>query len=75
MPELPVVRAREVITALGRAGFYVHHPTGSHAILRHRNDTARRVTVPMHAGDLRRGTLRSIVREAGLSVDEFVRLL
>lgn len=36
---------------------------------------SRRVTVPMHTRDLKRGTLRSIVREAGLSVAEFVRFL
>ena len=75
MAELPVLRSREVVAALGRAGFFVHHQSGSHAVLRHRTETSRRVTVPMHSRDLKRGTLRSIVREAGLSVDEFVRLL
>jgi predicted RNA binding protein YcfA (HicA-like mRNA interferase family) len=75
MAELPVLRSREVVAALGRAGFFVHHQSGSHAVLRHRTDASRRVTVPMHSRDLKRGTLRSIVREAGLSVDQFVRLL
>jgi len=70
---LPVLRPREVVAALRRAGFVVHHQTGSHAILK--SAAGRRVTVPMHNRDLKTGTLRSIVRESGMSVDEFVALL
>ena len=75
MPELPVLRPREVLKALAKAGFFVHHQTGSHAVLKHRENPVLRVTVPMHAGDLKRGTLRSIVRSTGLGVEEFVQLL
>jgi len=75
VPPLPVVRPRAVLAALRRAGFFVHHQTGSHVILRHDRDAIRRVTVPMHNRDLKRGTLRSIVRQSGLTIDEFVRLL
>lgn len=75
MAELPVLRPREVVRALEMAGFFVHHQTGSHAVLRHGTDSARRVTVPMHARDLKRGTLRAIVRSAGMSVEEFADLL
>ena len=64
-----------MIAALQRGGFALHRQAGSHAILRHESDLARRVTVPMHNRDLKTGTLRSIVREAGLTVDEFVALL
>jgi predicted RNA binding protein YcfA (HicA-like mRNA interferase family) len=73
--KLPVLRPREVVAALQRANFYLHHQTGSHAILRHRTDPMLRVTVPMHARDLKRGTLRAIIRSAGMSVDGFLRLL
>lgn len=75
MAELPVVQSREVVRALERAGFYVHRQTGSHAVLRHRTNAALRVTVPMHARDMRKGTLRAILRQAELTVDDFVRLL
>ena len=75
MAELPVLRPREVVRALERAGFFVHHQTGSHAVLRHGVDPALRVTVPMHSRDLKRGTLRAIVRSAGMSVEEFIALL
>jgi predicted RNA binding protein YcfA (HicA-like mRNA interferase family) len=72
---LPVVRSREVVSALERAGFVVHHQTGSHLVLKHHGPPPRRVTVPMHARDVKRGTLRSIIREAGMSVEEFTALL
>jgi predicted RNA binding protein YcfA (HicA-like mRNA interferase family) len=75
MGSLPVVRSREVVSALQRAGFLVHHQTGSHLVLKHLGPPPRRVTVPMHARDLKQGTLRSILREAQLSVDEFIALL
>jgi predicted RNA binding protein YcfA (HicA-like mRNA interferase family) len=75
MGSLPVVRPREVVAALHRAGFFVHHQTGSHLVLKNAAVPPRRVTVPMHARDVRPGTLRAILREAGLTADEFVALL
>jgi predicted RNA binding protein YcfA (HicA-like mRNA interferase family) len=72
---LPVILAREAVQALERAGFYIHHTTGSHAQLKHQTNPALRVTVPLHGKDLPRGTLRSIIRQAGLTVDRFVALL
>jgi predicted RNA binding protein YcfA (HicA-like mRNA interferase family) len=50
----------------------VDHQTGSHIILRH--SSGRRLTVPNHR-ELAKGTLRSLIREAGLSKDEFTALL
>jgi predicted RNA binding protein YcfA (HicA-like mRNA interferase family) len=70
---LPVLRPREVVAALRRAGFVLDRQSGSHAILK--DEHGRRVTVPMHGRDLKTGTLRAIVREAGMSVDEFVAWL
>jgi predicted RNA binding protein YcfA (HicA-like mRNA interferase family) len=72
---LPVATSRKVIKALERAGFIEHHATGSHAIMRHRIDHSLRVTVPMHNRDLKPGTLRQIVKQSGLSVEEFGKLL
>lgn len=59
--------------ALERAGFYRKRQTGSHVVMR-RDDPFAQVVVPDH-DELDRGTLRSIVRHAGFTVDEFVRLL
>lgn len=72
---LPVVTARDAIRALERAGFMVSRQTGSHCRLIHASDPARKVTVRVHSGDLKRGTLRAIVAQAGMTVDEFMALL
>ncbi|MBI5245333.1 MAG: type II toxin-antitoxin system HicA family toxin [Elusimicrobia bacterium] len=74
MPKLPPCRSREVIAALRRAGFRVDHHTGGHAIL-YKEGHPHPVTVPEHPGDLKMGTLRRIVKDAGLSIPEFVELL
>jgi predicted RNA binding protein YcfA (HicA-like mRNA interferase family) len=75
MAGLPVVGPRQVVAALQRAGFSVHHQTGSHLVLRSPGPPPRRTVVPMHGRDLKRGTLRAIIREAGLTIEEFVALL
>jgi predicted RNA binding protein YcfA (HicA-like mRNA interferase family) len=72
---LPALTAREVIRALERAGFAVSRTSGSHCRLIHASNPARKVTVPIHSGDLKRGTLRGIVAQAGLTVTEFLELL
>lgn len=72
---LPALTARDVIRALERAGFVVSRMSGSHCRLIHGSDTARKVTVPVHSGDLKRGTLRGIVAQAGFTVAEFLEML
>lgn len=74
MPELPVVSGIKVVKALAKIGYDVDHQTGSHVILRQREDPHRRLTVPRHS-ELAKGTLRAIIRQAGLTVKEFLRLL
>jgi predicted RNA binding protein YcfA (HicA-like mRNA interferase family) len=64
----------EVIRKLRRAGFvFDRQAKGSHEIWRHPMSKAR-TTVPRHPGDLPEGTMRAIIRQAGLSVDEFLDL-
>jgi predicted RNA binding protein YcfA (HicA-like mRNA interferase family) len=72
---LPAVKPRELLKALGRAGFIVHHTSGSHYVLKHPEKPRLRVTAPYHNKDLKRRTLFSIIHEAGLSAEEFVELL
>jgi predicted RNA binding protein YcfA (HicA-like mRNA interferase family) len=72
---LPALTARDVIRALERAGFAVSRTSGSHCRLIHSSDPARKVTVPVHSGDLPRGTLRAIISQAGLTVAEFIAYL
>jgi len=74
MSKLPVISGQqECARALERAGFYLKRQTGSHLILR-RDEPFVQVVVPDHKV-LDRGTLRAIIRQAGLSMDEFVSLL
>jgi len=61
------------VRALRTVGFYEKRREGSHMILR-RDDPFAQVVVPDHR-ELDRGTLRAIIRQAGLSVDEFCALL
>jgi predicted RNA binding protein YcfA (HicA-like mRNA interferase family) len=61
---------------LGRAGFQLDRIVGSHHVLVYSGDPRRTVTVPVHGNrDLKRGTLRSIIRQAGFTVAEFIALL
>ena len=74
MSRLPSLVPREVIAALKRAGFKERRQRGSHLLLYDPNGGAR-VIVPVHAGELPRGTLKSIIAQSGLSDDEFIALL
>ncbi|MFI5340483.1 MAG: type II toxin-antitoxin system HicA family toxin [Candidatus Methylomirabilales bacterium] len=74
MTKLPVVSGEEAVRAFARIGYEKDHQTGSHIILRHAAPPHRRLTVPGHR-ELSRGTLRALIRQAGLTVEEFVRLL
>jgi predicted RNA binding protein YcfA (HicA-like mRNA interferase family) len=73
---LPSLKAREVMRALERAGFVHVRSRGSHRIFEHPDYPARRTVVSDHRGkDVPRGTLRDIIDQAGLTVDEFLDLL
>lgn len=73
MSKLPRVSGRDCMRALERAGFYRRRQQGSHVVMR-RDEPFAQVVVPDH-DELDRGTLRAILRHAGLSVEEFLRLL
>jgi predicted RNA binding protein YcfA (HicA-like mRNA interferase family) len=72
---LPSLTARQALRALERAGFVVSRTSGSHCRLVHSHDPTRKVTIPIHVGDLPRGTLRAIIAQAGLTVSDFITLL
>jgi len=73
MSKLPTISGTECVKALEKIGFYFKRQESSHIILR-RNDPFAQVVVPNHK-ELDRGTLRAIIQQAGISVDEFVKLL
>ncbi len=71
----PAVKPRRAISALERAGFFIHHVRGSHHFLKHPRKMGLLVCVPVHNRDLDRKTLRSVIEQAGLTLEEFLRLL
>ncbi|MEW6770143.1 MAG: type II toxin-antitoxin system HicA family toxin [Bacillota bacterium] len=76
MTRLPRVTGWEVIAALRRMGFRVEYVKGSHYHLVHESDASRQVVVPVHAGmTLKLKTLKSILKQAGVSVDDLKRFL
>jgi predicted RNA binding protein YcfA (HicA-like mRNA interferase family) len=74
MSFLPSVSGREVVKALEKIGYQHDRQRGSHMVLRQSDPPYRRLTVPDHR-ELAKGTLRAIIRQAGLTVDEFRSLL
>lgn len=72
--KLPVLKARKVVHALERDGFVEDRQKGSHRVFVHPTKPGH-VTVPVGAKDIKRGTLRGILKQAGLSQKEFMKLL
>ena len=72
--KLPVVSGSEAVKASRKVGYEFDEQHGSHMILRHADPPHRRLSVPNHK-ELAKGTLRTLIREAGFTVDEFVELL
>ena len=73
MSRLPRISGRDCIRAFEQAGFFIRRQEGSHIVLR-RNQPFAQVVVP-DVKELDRGTLRAIIRQAGLTVEGFVPLL
>ncbi len=74
MPRLPRLTAREIIAVLQKVGFSLVRESGSHKIFK--NPAGRRATVPYHASKvLHPKTLKSILRDANLSVEDLEKLL
>ena len=72
MPKLPVLKSRQAITALEKAGFRQVRQKGSYIQFKRGNLL---VTVPKHSGDLNPQVLKSIIRQAQMTPEEFVELL
>ena len=73
MTKLPRISSRECIKALEKIGFYIDRQKGSHIIL-YRDNPYSKVVVPEHR-ELPSGTLRAIIKNTDLTVDEFIELL
>ena len=71
--KLPIISGKKCVKALTKAGFYILRRKSTHIIMRRDNPFAQ-ITVPDHK-TLDRGMLRAIIRDAGLTIEEFNRLL
>jgi predicted RNA binding protein YcfA (HicA-like mRNA interferase family) len=74
MPKLPAVRPREVVQFFEQHGFVLDHVSGSHFIYYH-PETKRRAVIPRHNQDMPKGTLLSLLREAGFTREDFLAFL
>ena len=75
MPKLPRVSGERVIRALKRTGFIELRQKGSHVSLERRiGDHVFKTVVPMHT-ELARGTLSDILKQSGLTLEQFLELL
>ncbi|MBI5153184.1 MAG: type II toxin-antitoxin system HicA family toxin [Parcubacteria group bacterium] len=72
---IPILKAKDLLLLLLRLGFKVIHQKGSHVKLRHSIDATRQVIIPMHNKDLGRGVLLSILKQAKINFDDFLKLL
>jgi predicted RNA binding protein YcfA (HicA-like mRNA interferase family) len=74
LSKLPIVSGQELCKFLKKIGYSIDHQTGSHIILRNTNPPHRRLTVPNHR-EIAKGTLRAILRQAGLTTEELKDLI
>ena len=71
MPKLPVLTSKQLVKKLKKIGFVEDRKSGNHLVMYHFK-SKRRAVVPMHLKDLKRGTLHSILKEAGINRKELL---
>ncbi|OGV96144.1 hypothetical protein A2W24_05260 [Microgenomates group bacterium RBG_16_45_19] len=71
MPRLPVVKPKDLIKFFRKNGFKVARQTGSHVRLHHGD--GRKITIAVHNRPLKKGTLRAILRQAEMTVEELLK--
>ena len=72
MPKLPVLSGKVVIKALSNVGYDFDHESGSHVTLV--NTSGKKITIPKHS-ELGPGILEAMIKQSGLTVEEFLKLL
>jgi len=73
MPKLPVLKSRQVIKKFQKLGFVKDRQSGSHVVL-YRFKDKKRAVIPLHLGDLPKGTLKAILHQTGITEKEFVNI-
>lgn len=75
MTKLPRISSKKLIKALLKLGFYVHHQVGSHIHLRHKLKTHLRIVIPVNRETLAPKTLKSILAQAELKIEDLRKIL
>ncbi len=73
MPKLPILKPKDVVKRFQKLGFVKDRQTGSHVILYHPKNKQRAV-IPFHVKDLKKGTLKTILNQTGVSVEDFIKV-
>lgn len=73
MSKFPLLPARKIINAMIRLGYFIDHQKGSHVVLK-RNDGQRTVVIP-DLNELDRGTLKAILKQSGIEIEELLSVL
>jgi predicted RNA binding protein YcfA (HicA-like mRNA interferase family) len=73
-PKLPAATAKDLVRVAQKLGFVFRRQSGSHAIFVRATDQAR-VVIPMHRGELKRKTLRGMIQDLRISIEEFASLV
>jgi predicted RNA binding protein YcfA (HicA-like mRNA interferase family) len=73
-PKLPTATAQDLVRVAQKLGFAFRRQRGSHAIYVRQSDQAR-VVIPMHRGEIKRKTLRAILQDLKISVEEFANMM
>ena len=75
MSIIPILKAKDLLRLLLKLGFKIISQKGSYVKLQHFLDKTRQVILPVHSGDLKRGTLLSILKQAKIPIREFLIIL
>lgn len=73
MAKLASIRPKDLVRALVKLGFSKHHQVGSHATFKHAD--GRRVTIPLHNRELKKGLLHGILKDANVTIEEIKELI
>ncbi len=75
MPKLPRITPRRLLRILVKLGFYVHHQSGSHVNLRNNFKNHIHIVIPVHSRELAPKTLKLILVQAEVTVEEIIDLI
>lgn len=73
MPRIPIFKPQKLIKRFERIGYVIDRQKGSHVIL-YNSINGKRLTIPLHIKDIPKGTLLSIIKQSGLTREEFLKL-